>query len=148
MARGRFNHTMDAKGRVSIPAGFRVELQSADGLPPILTTLVDCPALGLFQQERWLEIEQRLANMSQMQPELQSVRRMLVSGAEECAIDGQGRILVPPHLREHAGLEREVTLAGVGSRIELWNKARFDEEMQRTRDRAHEISSIAAQLGL
>ena len=146
--RGTFHHTIDAKGRLSIPSGFRVELQSQDDRPPFVTNLVDCPALGLFPHARWLEIEERLASMSQMQPELQAVRRMLVSGAEECPLDGQGRILVPPHLREHAGLEREVTIAGVGSRIEVWDKARFEEEMSRTRERAHEISSIAAQAGL
>ena len=139
---------MDAKGRVSIPAGFRSELQDGDPRPPVLTNLVDCPALGLFSHAHWLEIEGRLASMSQTQPELQSVRRMLVSGAEECAIDGQGRILIPPHLREHAKLQRELTIAGVGTRIEIWDKARFEEEMSRMRENAHEISSVAAQAGL
>ena len=148
MARGRFHHTMDAKGRVSIPAGFRTELLADGDHPPVLTTLVDCPALGLFSQARWREIEEKLASMSQMQPEVQSVRRMLVSGAEDCPVDGNGRILVPPHLREHAGLEREVTIAGTGPRIEIWDKSRFDEEMQRMRDNAHDIASIVAQAGL
>jgi len=148
MARGRFHHTMDSKGRVSIPAGFRTELRVDGDAAPVLTNLVDCPALGLFSQTRWLEIEERLASMSQMQPELQAVRRMLVSGAEDCGLDGNGRILIPPHLREHAGLEREVTIAGVGSRIEIWDKTRFEEEMKRMREDAHNISSIAAQAGL
>ncbi len=139
---------MDAKGRVSIPAGFRTELQDAEQRPPVLTNLVDCPALGLFSHGHWLEVEDRLASMSQTQPELQSVRRMLVSGAEECAIDGQGRILIPPHLCEHAHLQRELTIAGVGTRIEIWDKVRFEEEMGRLRDQAHEIASVAAQAGL
>ena len=139
---------MDAKGRVSIPAGFRVELKDAEERAPILTNLVDCPALGLFSHAHWLAVEDKLASMSQSQPELQSFRRMLVSGAEECAIDGQGRILIPPHLREHAQLQRELTIAGVGTRIEIWDKARFEEEVARTRERGHEISSIAAQAGL
>ena len=148
MARGRFSHTMDAKGRVSIPAGLRVELQTQDERPPIVTNLVDCPAVGLFAHDRWLEIEQRLANMSQMQPEIQSVQRMLVSGAVEAPIDGQGRILIPPHLREHAGLEKEVTIAGVGKRIEIWDKARFDQELQTIRDQGKQVSSVAAELGV
>ena len=86
--------------------------------------------------------------MSQVQPEVQAVRRMLVSGAVECPIDGQGRILIPPHLREHAGLERDVTFAGVGARIEIWSKERYEGEIRQTRERAHEIATIAAQLGL
>lgn len=148
MARGRFAHTIDAKGRVSIPAGLRVELQANDDRAPILTNLVDTPAVGLFSHERWEEIEQRLANMSQMQPEIQSVQRMLVSGAVESPIDAQGRLLIPPHLREHASLEREVTIAGVGSRIEIWDRARFEEELRRIRENRHQVSSIAAELGL
>jgi MraZ protein len=73
---------------------------------------------------------------------------LLVSGAVEAPIDGQGRVLVPPHLREHGGLERDVIIAGVGSRIEIWDKARFEEEIKQSRDRAREISSLAAELGL
>jgi len=139
---------MDAKGRVSIPAVLRTEIQAQDERAPVLTNLVDCPAVGLFPHNRWLEIEERLANMSQMQPEIFSIRRMLVSGAVECPIDGQGRILVPPHLREHGGLEREVTIAGVGHRIEIWDNARFDEELSSIRERGREVSAIAAELGL
>ena len=148
MARGRFSHTMDAKGRVSIPAVIRVELQEQDQRPPILTNLVDCPAVGLYAHDRWLEVEQSLTSMSQVQPEIQSIQRLLVSGAVECPIDGQGRILIPPHLREHAGLEREVTIAGVGRRIEIWDSARFEEELRSIRDRGKEVSSIVAGLGV
>lgn len=148
MARGRFSHTMDAKGRVSIPAGLRVEFQPEQDRPPFLTNLVDCPAIGLFSHDRWLEIEARLESMSQTQPEVQSVRRLLVSGAVECPIDGQGRVLIPPHLREHAGLERDVIIAGVGSRIEIWDRARFEQEIQQTRERSHEVATLAAELGL
>lgn len=148
MARGRFSHTMDSKGRVSIPVVLRNEIQAQDERPPIVTNLVDCPAVGLFSHDRWLEIEQRLTSMSQVQPEIQSIQRLLVSGAVECPFDAQGRILVPPHLREHAGLEREVTIAGVGRRIEIWDKARFDEELTRIRERGREVSAVAAELGL
>ena len=73
--------------------------------------------------------------------------RFMVSGAVECPIDKQGRILVPPPLREYARLEREVTIAGVGNRIELWSKARFDEELARTQARYDEISAAVAKLG-
>jgi len=139
---------MDAKGRISIPAGLRVEFQVEKDRPPFLTNLADCPALGLYTHDHWLEIERRLETMSQIQPEVQSFRRLFVSGAVESPIDAQGRVLIPPHLREHAGLEREVVIAGVGRRIEIWDKARFDEELQQTRDRSREISSVLAELGV
>lgn len=148
MARGRFTYTMDAKGRLAIPPVMRMELQSHGDRPPILTNLVDCPALGLYAHDRWLEIEQRLNTMSQMQPEVQSIRRMLVSGAQECPLDAQGRLLVPPHLREYAQLGRDVVIAGVGPRIEIWDSARFEREMVVTKERGPEIARVAAELGL
>jgi MraZ protein len=148
MARGHVHHVLDSKGRVAIPQGYRMELSAQDQRPPILAALIDKQALGLYGHSRWQEIEERLESMSQVQPEVQAVRRMLVSGAVECPVDGQGRILIPPHLREHAGLERDVTFAGVGARIEIWSKERYDAEIRQTRERAHEIATIAAQLGL
>lgn len=148
MARGRFFHTMDAKGRVSIPAALRMELQTQDDRPPIITNLVECEALGVFSYDRWLEIEQGLANMSQVQPEIQALQRMLVSGAVESPLDAQGRVLIPPHLREHAGLEREVTIAGVGRRIEIWDRGRFEQALAKIREKGPEVSRVVAELGL
>lgn len=148
MARGRFFHSMDDKGRVSIPAVLRNELQAQDERPPFLTTVLDSPAVGLYAHEKWLAIEERISNMSQMKPEIASLRRMLLSGAVEAPIDNSGRILIPPHLREHAELDREVTIAGVGSRIEIWDKARFDEELGSIRQQGREVSDVAAELGL
>jgi MraZ protein len=139
---------MDAKGRISIPTGLRMELQVEKDRPPFLTNLADCPALGLYAHDYWLEIERRLETMSQIQPEVQSFRRLYISGAVEAPIDAQGRVLIPQHLRDHAGLQKEVIVAGVGTRVEIWDKARFDEEIQRTRDRSQEISSVLAELGV
>ncbi|HEX2484045.1 MAG TPA: division/cell wall cluster transcriptional repressor MraZ [Myxococcota bacterium] len=148
MARGHVHHVLDAKGRVAIPQTYRMELQAQDQRAPILAALIDKPALGLYAQNRWQAIEERLESMSQVQPEVQAVRRMLVSTATECPIDGQGRILIPEDLREHAGLDRNVTFAGVGARVEIWSKERYEGEIRATRERAHEIATIAAQLGL
>ncbi|HME70933.1 MAG TPA: division/cell wall cluster transcriptional repressor MraZ, partial [Myxococcota bacterium] len=72
----------------------------------------------------------------------------MVSGALECPIDSQGRILVPPYLREHAALDRDVTIAGVGKRIELWDKSRFDQDLAMTKARIGEISAAVRQFGL
>lgn len=146
MFRGRFVHTIDAKGRMSLPAGFRTEMQAQSTKPPILTNLRNC--LALYPQETWLEIENRLAQASQLRPEVQSIQRFLVSGATECPIDGQGRISIPQYLREYAALERDVTIAGVGTRIEFWDKTKFDQDLATTQDRYHEISSVVASLGL
>lgn len=147
MARGRFAHNMDAKGRLAIPQALRMELQATDK-PPILTSCIDAPAVGIYSQERWVEIEQRLATMSQVQPEVQKIRRLIISGAEECAVDSQGRIRVPQHLRDYAGLTKQCLIAGMGERVEIWDRARFDQEIASIRENGEDVSRVAADLGL
>jgi MraZ protein len=145
MFRGRFIHSMDSKGRLSIPMSFRTELARRGDRAPILTNLQDC--LALFAFEDWVDLERRLFSASPMHIEVQALQRFMVSGATESPIDAQGRLLVPPHLREFAGLEREVTIAGVGRWVELWDRTRFDQEVSKTRIRYPEISTEVAKLG-
>lgn len=148
MARGRFTYTMDAKGRLAIPQVMRMELQAQSKRPPVLTNLVGATALGLYSAERWDEIENRLSSMSQVEPDVQSMSRLLISGAQECPFDGQGRLLVPADLREYAELDRDIVIAGVGARIEIWNKTRFERELASAKDRGGDLARIAAGLGL
>jgi MraZ protein len=137
---------MDPKGRVSMPMIYRAELQEHEDRPPFVTNLSRC--LALFPHERWLELEERMASLSQVRPEVQAYQRFLVSGAQECPIDRQGRILLPQHLRQHAGLERDVVIAGVGPRIEIWDRGRLEDEIRRVTERHDEISRDLADLGL
>jgi MraZ protein len=137
---------MDAKGRLSIPTGYRTEILSRSERPPILTNLLSC--LALYPHEDWAKVEKELSDHSSLQPEVQALQRFLISGAVECPIDNQGRILVPAYLREHAVLDREITLAGVGPRIEIWDKTRFDDDLESTRGSYNEISKAISQLGL
>ena len=140
--RGRHVHTIDNKGRLSIPATFRTELAARSEKPPVITNVKNC--LALYPYEDWLEIEETLAGASQLRTEVQAYQRFVISGAVEAPIDGQGRILIPPYLREHAHFDRELTIAGVGPRIEIWDKSLFDEDLQRTYARFDEISSVVA----
>jgi MraZ protein len=142
MFRGRHVHNIDSKGRLSIPAGFRVEIQAQSELAPMLTN--DKACLALYPNEDWIAIEEDLAAQSQVRPETKAYIRFVVSGAVESPFDSQGRILIPQHLRDHARLEREVTIAGVGNRIEIWDKTLFDQELQRTLAQFDEISSVVA----
>jgi MraZ protein len=142
MFRGRHKHTIDAKGRLSVPAAFRTAITMSSENPPILTN--DKACLALYANEDWVEIEENLAAQTQVRPEVKAYIRFVVSGATECPFDSQGRILIPQHLREHAHLEREVTIAGVGSWIEIWDKTLFDQELQRTVARFDEIETVVA----
>jgi MraZ protein len=149
MFRGRFYHTIDAKGRVSIPSGFRLELQSSSEQAPIVTNGVTVPGqcLWLYRYEDWCEYESNLVGLAPDNLDVQAYVRFMVSGASECPIDGQGRTLLPAFLREHAKLGREVTIAGVGGRIEIWNKELFDENQTSTQEDFQRIASVVAGLG-
>lgn len=143
MFRGRAVHTIDSKGRLSIPAGFRMELERRSDRAPFLTTQLEC--LALYPYEAWREVERELVEeTSPLELEVQDLQRFLLSGAEECPLDKQGRIAIPSYLREHAGLDKEVTVAGVGPRIELWDKGRFEQALARTQAQFKEISSAVA----
>lgn len=144
-ATGRFAHTMDAKGRIAIPERLRVEITSQDQKPPVLAPCVDAPAIAIYPGSRWEEIEQKLGNLPGTYPEVQQLRRLL-SSAEDCPIDAQGRLRVPQPLREHARLSRLVTISrqAGGSRIEIWDRARFEEDIA-TAD-GQQISRVVADL--
>ncbi len=136
--RGRFDHTLDTKGRVSVPAGFRMEIQRLGGeRAPILTRGKD--HLLLYPAETWDVIEETLASKSSLLPHVQSYQRFLIGGCTECPVDGQGRITIPAVLREHAGLEGKVTLAGVLDKIEIWNQERFENAQALTLGSLDEI---------
>ena len=105
-------------------------------------------SLALFPHQRWLDLEERLASLSQLRPEVQTFQRFLVSGAQECPIDRQGRILLPQHLRQYAGLERDVMITGAGLRVEIWDRGRLEEDIRRTAERHDEITTVLANLGL
>jgi MraZ protein len=125
MFRGRHDHTIDAKGRLSIPRVFRGELVGGGDSPPMLVNEKD--HLALFPAEVWAAEEQRLIEMSSLDPDAQRLRRFYATGSVPCPVDSQGRILVPAFLRDHAGLEKNVIVAGVLERIELWSPSRFEE---------------------
>ena len=140
-------HTIDSKNRMSLPAGFRQEFQRRSDRPPILTNAHQCLELHPF--EDWEAYEEIITGMATIDPVAQAYARIMVSGATECPIDKQGRILVPPHLREYAGLTRDVTVAGVGAKIELWDRVRFEVKFIETQARFEEMAmSLAAKAKL
>jgi MraZ protein len=125
MFRGQFEHAIDAKGRTSFPSRFR-ELLAAESAPRVvLTNALFDRCLHLFPLRAWEELEAKIAEMPQFEPNVVAFRRRYLSAAVECDIDKQGRILVPPQLREHASLEKDVVWAGMGKTAELWSAANW-----------------------
>lgn len=127
MFRGHVIHTIDAKGRISMPARFRDQLIAGGDRRVILTTDPFDPCLHLFPLPEWEEIEKKISELPKFAPHVVRLRRLYVSAAEECELDRSGRLLVSPHFREHARLEKEVLWAGNLTKIELWSKSLWDE---------------------
>lgn len=126
MFRGHFEHAIDAKGRTSLPARFRDVLDApTEQICLILTPALFDPCLHCYPLKAWEELEAKIAALPQFEPNVVAFRRKYLSAAVECELDKQGRILVPPSLREHAGLHKEVLWAGMGATAELWSKERW-----------------------
>jgi MraZ protein len=130
---GVYQHAIDAKGRTSLPSRFREALsaQGADKL--FITTDILDPCLQAYAPGQWTAFTERVSKLSSFDPLVRQLVRTFVAPAQECPVDKMGRILVPPGLREHAGLVEEVTWAGTVDRIEIWSPARWADAQKAAR---------------
>ena len=142
---GVYQHQIDAKGRTSLPSRFREVLaaQGADKL--FVTTDLFDGCLQAYAPAQWTAFTQKVAALSQFDPSVRLLVRSFVAPAQECPVDKVGRILIPPPLRDHAGLADEVTWAGTVERIEIWSPKRWLETQKAAR--APEVQAqLAARL--
>jgi len=135
MFRGRHSHTIDA-------VAYRMELQQRSDQPAFLTADENC--LRLYPFEDWCNHERKIVEQAALDPNARDYARLVISGAIEAPIDKQGRILVPQYLREHAHLEREVTIAGVGLTVEIWDEARLHVNLNQTQASFRSIALVMA----
>jgi MraZ protein len=128
MFRGRYQHTIDPKGRLSIPARFREAMGQYGEQAGHLIVVPNEHALEVHPLDEWQRIEEKLNAQPMFTPEVRQLSRLYMSRAMEVTLDGAGRILLPPDTRKQAGLEKDVTLVGGGRRMfEVWDRSRFDE---------------------
>lgn len=125
MFRGRYEHAIDGKGRTSLPSRFRDVLAASGDSRIVITTALQ-PCLIAYPIAEWTAFEQRLSELPQFDESVAMLRRIYVASAVDCDVDKLGRLLIPATLRQHAGLQREATWAGMGKHIELWDTARYD----------------------
>ena len=117
---GEFNHSIDAKGRIIVPAKFREDL----GEEFVVTLGLD-GCLFLYPDSEWREFVEQLKHLPGNR-QARQLQRYFLAGATTCEVDKQGRILIPAKLREHAKLEKEVVFVGVLGKIEIWSKELWD----------------------
>ena len=126
MFRGVNVLSLDAKGRLAMPTRYRESLAERSEGRLVLTVDPD-HCLLIYPESDWFEIERKLNRLPSFNKTARKMQRLLVGHATECELDGNGRILIPPPLREFAGLERRAVLIGQGQRFELWDEQRWNQ---------------------
>ena len=141
MFMGEYNHTIDAKGRLIIPAKFREVL----GDEFVVTKGMD-GCLFVFDNSEWQAFAEKLRSLPMIDKEVRQFTRFFLAGAASVEVDKQGRILLPSVLRDFAGITKDTVLIGVGSRIESWSKDRWEGTV--TYQDMDEISTHMVELGI
>lgn len=127
MLRGVNHLTLDAKGRLAVPARYREELSGQDGGRMVATIDSIERCLLLYPLADWSEIERKLVALPSLDPAAQRLKRLLVGHASDCELDAAGRVLLSPPLREYAKLQKHVVMIGQGNKFEIWDEATWNE---------------------
>ena len=125
MFRGISNLTLDAKGRLAVPARYRERMQETCRGQLVVTIDRD-HCLLIYPMPEWEALEERLVRLPSLNKESRELQRLLLGHATEVELDSHARLLLPPELRSFAGLERDVVLLGLGRKFELWQQANWD----------------------
>lgn len=143
MFMGEYLHTIDGKGRLIVPARFREAL----GERFIATKGLD-HCLFIYPLDEWKVLEEKLRALPFTQPEARAFVRFFFSGATECELDKQGRILLPANLREYAQLDKDAVLVGVSSRVEIWSQALWADYSRQAEDAYASAAESLVNLGI
>src|SRR5690554_2604312 len=143
MFMGEYQHSIDAKGRLIIPAKFREELDEG----AVITRGLD-NCLFLFPSEEWSILEDKLKALPLTKNDARQFVRFLFSGATECEMDKQGRIILPANLREFAVIDKDAVVIGVSSRVEIWSKEKWESYVQVAEESFEDIAENIVDLGI
>jgi len=140
MLKGEFQYALDDKGRVVIPPRFRRAL----GDQVVATRGFD-PCISVYSPAEWAKVEERLRRLSTRQ---RDVVRFLLAGAVDLDLDRQGRVTLPPHLRQHAGIDRDVVVVGLISRLEIWSRPTWQSYLEKAQKSAPQIAEQIEELSI
>ncbi|MBR1883405.1 MAG: division/cell wall cluster transcriptional repressor MraZ [Clostridia bacterium] len=143
MLLGEYNHTVDTKGRVIVPAKFRDDL----GVTFIVTKGFDS-SLFIFSKTEWNKFEEKIRSLPMTNPSARSFSRFFLAGANEVELDKQGRINLPQNLLDYAGITKDVVVIGVSSRVEIWDKAKWENYTSEDNLDVDEIAIQMSNLGI
>ncbi len=136
---GEHEHTIDRKGRVIIPSRFREVMKEHYTERFVVTRGLD-RCLFLFPEDEWRTQEGKFRALSFTKQEARRFNRFYFSGASELTCDRQGRVLIPPYLKEYAGIKRDVMLVGVSNRIEIWDQEEWKKFYEQFKENYEQIA--------
>ncbi|HZZ99148.1 MAG TPA: division/cell wall cluster transcriptional repressor MraZ [Candidatus Paceibacterota bacterium] len=140
---GEYKHSIDPKKRLSIPSKFRKEL----GEGAVITRGLD-NCLFVFPSAYWRQLAEKLGNMPLVQQDSRSFARLLLSGAMEVDFDSLGRIVVPEYLKNYAGLGKTAVVAGLYTRLEIWDEKRWEQYKANLEKNSDSIAEKLGELGI
>lgn len=140
---GEYAHTIDDKGRFSVPAKFRQQLKGG----VVVTRGLD-RCLFLYTREAWEELAAKLAALPIAQRSARAFARLMLAGAWDAKLDSQGRVMIPEYLRSYAGLQKQVSIAGLYDRMEIWDEDAWHAYRTKTEENSDEIAEAMTELGI
>ena len=147
MFRGSFEHAIDDKGRLSIPARHREILKRRRERELVLVDHLFDPCIAAYPIKAWQQFEQNLLSKGNSDKKFRDYVRQISARAVESPVDSQGRVLIPPQLRERADLRRDVVIIGVLDKIEIWSRERWVQFSAQERD-PEDYAAKLAELGI
>ncbi len=139
---GEYQHSLDEKKRVSLPKSYRKDL----GRTVVMTRGLD-NCLFIYSRKTWEGVAKKLSELSLAQADTRGFNRFILSGAAEVEVDSAGRILIPDHQKEFAGLNKEIVFAGVSDRVEVWEAARWSAYKSRIEKQADQLAEKLGEIG-
>lgn len=139
---GEFRHSIDDKGRLAIPAKFRSSLKKA-----VVTRGLDA-CLFLYSLAEWKQLAEKLANLPISQSNSRAFARLMLAGAMDVDVDSQGRVVIPEYLRNYAGLGKNVVIAGLYNRVEIWSEDSWNAYTAAAEKNSGEIAEQMLSLGV
>ncbi|MEZ4742890.1 MAG: division/cell wall cluster transcriptional repressor MraZ [Bdellovibrionota bacterium] len=147
MFRGSFEHNIDEKGRVAVPATFR-KLLTIDDEPTSLVVTNSDKCLVAYPIDKWEQLEKKLASLSQFDPKVVAFQRYFIASAVECPIDKAGRVLLPNNLRKFAGIEKECFFIGNLTKFEIWSSEAWKATISEITDNFGALAESMGEMGI
>lgn len=140
---GEYQHTIDSKGRLAVPAKFRVKLAKG----AVVTRGLD-NCLFLYPLNEWKILADRLSKLPISKSNTRAFARLMLAGAMDVFLDKQGRIVLPDYLRKYAGISKNVIIAGLYNRLEIWDETKWESYKKGTEKTSGDIAEALGELGV